>query len=174
MGSTPVYSFLAYSGTGKTTLLTKLIEELKSRGVRLGVIKHDAHDFELDEEGKDSQRFSAAGADVVAVASAKKAAFMEHRALSFAELLSRMTDVDLVLTEGYSKEDCPAVAVYRKASGQPLRGDPERLIAIVTDTPLPTKLPCFAPDAVVPISDFLLRHAGLTEKQKTNRRENKT
>lgn len=167
MGEIPVYSFLAYSGTGKTTFLTKLIAELKARGLRLGVIKHDAHDFELDRKGKDSWRFAEAGADVVAVASAHKAALMEYRALSLNELVSRMKEVDLILTEGYSGEDHPAVAVYRKASMQPLRGDSRRLIAIVTDTPIPGKLPCFGLDDVKQTADFLLGHAGLAKAQST-------
>ena len=73
---TPVYTFVAWSGTGKTSYLERLIAELSARGVRVGTIKHDAHEFEIDKPGKDSWRFARAGAQVVAVASKTKCAVM--------------------------------------------------------------------------------------------------
>ncbi|MCD8374435.1 MAG: molybdopterin-guanine dinucleotide biosynthesis protein B, partial [Oscillospiraceae bacterium] len=80
-GAIPCFTFVAYSNTGKTTYIERLIAELKSRGVRVGALKHDAHEFEIDKPGKDSWRFARAGADVVAVASATKAAVMDYRAV---------------------------------------------------------------------------------------------
>jgi molybdopterin-guanine dinucleotide biosynthesis protein MobB len=78
----PVYSFIAKSGTGKTTLIEKLIPELKSRGLRVAVMKHDAHEFDVDKPGKDSWRMTRAGADVTVIASATHAAVMENRPVS--------------------------------------------------------------------------------------------
>ena len=69
---TPVFSFIAYSNTGKTTYIVELIAELTRRGVRVGAIKHDAHEFEIDKQGKDSWRFARSGAQVVAVVSQTK------------------------------------------------------------------------------------------------------
>ena len=70
----PVIGFAAYSGTGKTTLIEKLLRRLKEKGFRVAVIKHDAHDFDIDREGKDSWRFTQAGADIMLISSEKKTA----------------------------------------------------------------------------------------------------
>ena len=70
MTNIPIMALAGYSGSGKTTLLEKLIREIKSRGVRLAIIKHDGHQFEIDHEGKDSWRFTHAGADITVVTSA--------------------------------------------------------------------------------------------------------
>ena len=83
--NTPMIGFAAYSGTGKTTLLEKVIVNLKARGLRLGVLKHDAHDFDIDHEGKDSWRFQKAGADITLIASATKMALVEQRPRTFEE-----------------------------------------------------------------------------------------
>ncbi|MBR2328291.1 MAG: molybdopterin-guanine dinucleotide biosynthesis protein B, partial [Clostridia bacterium] len=73
----PTYALVAFSNSGKTTFLEKLIPALKSRGLRVAVIKHDGHDFQLDKEGKDSWRITQAGADVTAIVSKTHAAIME-------------------------------------------------------------------------------------------------
>ena len=89
-----VYSFIAWSGTGKTTYLERLIAALKARGLRVAAVKHDAHRFELDREGKDSWRFARAGAEVVAVADGEKCAVFTYRPVTLAELLARLLDED--------------------------------------------------------------------------------
>ena len=94
----PAVSFIARSGTGKTTLLTALISELKNRGYRVGAIKHDAHRFEIDHPGKDSHRFTSAGADSMLISSANKLAFVKQHTQSPAieELIDEyFPDVDL-------------------------------------------------------------------------------
>ena len=133
MKNIPIYSVVAYSGTGKTTLLEKLIAELKSRGLRVAVIKHDAHEFDIDHEGKDSWRFTRAGADVTVVASESKAAIMENRPVTLESLLGKITDVDVILTEGYKSGKWPKIAVMRSATGKPLPIPAEECFAIVTD-----------------------------------------
>ena len=157
MTNIPVYSFVAYSGTGKTTLLEKLIAELKARGLRVAVIKHDAHEFDVDHEGKDSWRFTRAGADVTAIASESKAAIMENRPVTFETLLERITDVDIILTEGYKHEKWPKIAVRRDATGKPLPVPVEDCFAIVTDVPEHTDKPCFGLEDVQGLADLLVR-----------------
>ncbi len=157
--SVPIYSVVGFSGSGKTTFLEKLIVELKRRNLRLGVIKHDAHRFEIDREGKDSWRFSHAWADVVAVASQEKAALIEQRELSLSDLTSRIRDVDLILTEGYKTGDQPKIAVYRTASGHVLPGPADSFFAIVTDAQLETEIPCFGLDDCAGVADLILADA---------------
>jgi len=156
MNNIPIYSVVAFSGTGKTTLLVKLVAELKSRGLRLAVIKHDAHEFDIDHEGKDSWRLTKAGADVTVVVSAGKAAIIENRPVPFETILSRINDVDIIFTEGYKHGSWPKIAVRRLDSGKPLPVPPEECFAIVTDVPEQTDTPCFGLDDVRDLADFIL------------------
>jgi len=156
MSDIPIYSFVAFSGTGKTTLLEKLVAELKSRGLRVAVIKHDAHEFDIDHEGKDSWRFSRAGADITVVVSATKAAVIENRPVRLETLLGRITDVDIILTEGYKYGTWPKIAVRRFDSGNPLALPPEECFAIVSDVPEQTETPCFGLDDVRSLADFII------------------
>ena len=154
---TPYFSFVAWSGTGKTTYLERLIAELKRRGLRLGVIKHDAHEFQLDREGKDSWRFARAGADAVAVADGGKWALMDYRPAALGDILSRFRDVDLILVEGWHAEAENLIGLYRGESGKGLKPDLADCIAVVSDTPLETGgVPQFPLDDPGPLADFLL------------------
>ncbi|NLG03578.1 MAG: molybdopterin-guanine dinucleotide biosynthesis protein B, partial [Clostridia bacterium] len=103
MAEVAMLGFSAYSGTGKTTLIEGLIKNLRARGLRVGVIKHDAHHFLVDYKGKDSWRFSQAGAELSVVASAEKTALIEQRSLGFSQVAALMHDVDLILVEGYKQ-----------------------------------------------------------------------
>ena len=129
----PIISIIAYSGTGKTTFMVKLIPELKKRGLRLAVVKHDGHGFEIDKEGKDSYRITQAGADVTALISKEKAAVMENRPRTEEELLSMIKDVDLILTEGYKSGIWPKIMLHRRATGKELPMDPRDCLAVVSD-----------------------------------------
>ena len=155
MNNIPIFSVVAFSGTGKTTLLEKLVHELKSRGLRVAVIKHDAHEFDIDHEGKDSWRFTRAGAEITVVVSATKAAIMENRPVPLETLLSRITDVDVILTEGYKSGALPKIAVSRSATGKPLPVPPDECFAVVTDAPLQTSAPCFDLDDVCGLADHI-------------------
>src|SRR5512141_919504 len=109
-------SFVAKSGTGKTTLLEKVIAELKGRGWRIGVVKHDAHRFDIDHPGKDSHRLTAAGADTMLISSPEKLALVKKHAAAppIEELLATyFGDVDIVLTEGLKKSGMPKIEVHR-------------------------------------------------------------
>jgi len=154
--NTPIYSIVAYSGTGKTTLLEKLVAELKNRGQRVAVIKHDAHEFDIDHEGKDSWRFTRAGADVTVVVSESKAAIMENRPVPLETLLGKITDVDIILTEGYKSGAWPKIAVQRAATGKPLPVPAEGCFAIVTDVPEQTDTPCFDLDDASGLAEYII------------------
>ena len=136
--TTPIITFVGKSGTGKTTFLEQLIPALKARGLRLAVLKHDAHHFEMDKPGKDTYRFTAAGADVVTISNAEKFAMIERpvEELSVADIVSRLPQVDLVLTEGYKRSRYPKIEIHRAALNRPLIAPPEELLAIMTDEPV--------------------------------------
>ena len=136
----PVITFVGLSGTGKTTFLEQLIPELKNRGLRLAVLKHDVHHFEMDRPGKDTYRFTAAGADTVAISGQEQFAMIENlpEELTLRQILTRLPEADLVLTEGYKHSDCPKIEIHRACLGRPLLASPEELLAVMTDEPLDT------------------------------------
>lgn len=162
----PAVSFVAKSGTGKTTLLEKVIMLLKEKGWKVGVIKHDAHQFDIDHPGKDSQRLTAAGADTMLISSAEKLALVKQHpaATPIRELIATyFNDVDIVLTEGFKLSNLPKIEVHRKERSDSLlcRGentDPT-LIAVASDEALELDVPVLdlnSPEAVVKfIEDFL-------------------
>ena len=152
----PVYSFIAKSGTGKTTLIEKLIPELKSRGLRVAVMKHDAHEFDVDKPGKDSWRMTRAGADVTVVASAAHAAIMENRPVSAEELLSRISDVDLIITEGYKHGPWKKIGVYRAAAGNELPEVSGGYFAVAADADAGVPAPCVPLDDVKALADLIV------------------
>ncbi len=143
----PIFSFIAYSGTGKTTYIEKLIPLLKAKGLNVGVIKHDAHDFEVDKEGKDTWRFTHAGADKVSIGSKTHFALMVQREMAFHEITALMRDMDIILSEGYQAAGNRLIGVFRAQSGNEPVLPPESLYAAVTDKPLP------APALQFPLSD---------------------
>lgn len=160
MEKTPVVAFAAWSGTGKTTLVEKLIVHLKAQGLRLAVVKHDAHEFEIDKEGKDSWRFAQAGADMTLISSATKTAVVEYRPCSFRDTLSLIHDVDLILVEGYKQEDIPRIGISRKVTGKGLTAPAEAFIAIVTDDETVAEnapVPSFSLDDIEGLAAFILR-----------------
>ncbi len=155
---TPVFSVIAWSGTGKTTFLERLIPELKRRGLRVAVVKHDAHGFDMDREDKDTGRLSAAGADVAAIFSAEKAAFIENRPLTAEEVVGRIRDADVILTEGCKTGPWRKIALLRAASGKPLPLPAEDCFAIVADVAVDTDRPLFALDDAAGIAELIVRN----------------
>ena len=155
---TPVITFVGFSGTGKTTVLEKLIPILKGRGFTIGVIKHDVHHFEIDHPGKDSYRFAHAGADVVAISSAETFAIIEKRKeeLELDEVISRLPKVDLIITEGYKSSSNPKIEIHRKAAGnRELVCQPEDCIAVMTDEALETTSKCYSLEDFTAIADVI-------------------
>ena len=152
----PVITFAAYSGTGKTTYLEKLLPCLKAAGLRTAVVKHDGHDFEMDKPGTDTYRLAEAGADTVAIVSGRKFAMLEQKGLDVEESIRRITGVDLILTEGFKHGPYPKIALYRAHSGQPLAAAAEDCLAIVSDCPLEASCPQFPLDEPQPLVSYLI------------------
>lgn len=161
MNQIPVYSVVAFSGTGKTTMLEKLVSHLKSRNIRVAVVKHDAHDFEIDREGKDSYRMSKAGADVVAIASSTKFAIMENRPAPFEDIIAHITGVDIIITEGYKTGSYPKIALRREATGNDFAVPVKDCIAVMSDTPVDFDITSFDLDDIKGLADFLLHSCGI-------------
>jgi molybdopterin-guanine dinucleotide biosynthesis protein B len=145
-----VLQFVGYSNSGKTTLLTGLIDRLERLGIRVGVIKHDgAHDFEWDQPGTDTYRFREAGASLVAIQSRTKTAVIEQTAVPLPVLVERMAaaGAEIVLVEGFKREDYPKVVVLREEADQELLGLVTQPVAVVTWHPFShPELPVFAVD----------------------------
>lgn len=140
----PVIGLCAYSGTGKTTLLTQLIPILKKSKLRIGVIKHAHHKFDIDHPGKDSYEFRQAGAEQVAVASKNRIAWIkelqdikDEPVLSDAMAALEIDCLDLVIVEGFKDERFPKIELHRPSLGKPLicTGD-DTVIALATDAPV--------------------------------------
>jgi molybdopterin-guanine dinucleotide biosynthesis protein B len=156
--------FAGYSGAGKTPLIDALIPWLKARGLRVSVVKHAHHGFDIDHPGKDSYRHRAAGAFEVVVASARRLALMREfereTPLSVHQLIAELDGgVDWVLVEGLRHADLPKIEIWRAGQDRPpLYPDDPRVVALVTADPLPqaTGLPLFAPADVAAIGAWLL------------------
>jgi molybdopterin-guanine dinucleotide biosynthesis protein MobB len=150
MANIPVISFVGKSRSGKTTLLEKIIRELKSKGIKLAIIKHDTHQFEIDHPGKDTWRHGKAGADIVAISSPEKMAIIEkrEREMTLDEVIARIPPVDIIITEGYSQEKKPKIEVFRSEAHQKLLGPTEELLAIASDIPWEIGVPCYHIDDV--------------------------
>lgn len=164
MNGIPVIAFSAWSGTGKTTLIEKLIRCLKKRGLRLAVIKHDGHQFDIDHEGKDSWRFARAGADITMIGSAEKTAYIEQRGLDLDQQMAMIHDVDLILVEGYKNKSLPRIGIARKATGQGFTADTSQFIALVSDEAVETEIPWFHLENIEGIADFIMENITVKNK----------
>ncbi len=153
-----VVSFVAYSGTGKTTFLERLIPKLKARGLKIAIVKHDGHRFEIDHEGKDSDRFTKAGADVTGLISAEKAVLMENRQTDPEEFLKKIDGVDLILTEGFKQGPWPKIMLHRKGTGKPMPLLPEECLAVISDVEVPDCENVFPLEEIEKTADFLFRY----------------
>jgi len=161
--SLPVIGFAAYSGTGKTTLLTRLLPLLSTHGLRVGVIKHSHHDFEIDQPGKDSYRLREAGARQMLIASPHRTAWIaENRPPcepQLDKLMQRLdtNKLDLVLVEGFRHVAFPKIELHRAATGKPLLfPDDASIIAVASDEPVDTALPCMDINDPQEITGFIL------------------
>jgi molybdopterin-guanine dinucleotide biosynthesis protein B len=163
-----VIGLAGWSGAGKTTLLTRLIPHFIARGLRVSVIKHAHHEFDVDVPGKDSWVHRQSGAAEVLVSSTRRWALMhELRGAiepKLPELLAKMSRVDLVLIEGFKREPHRKIEVYRLANGKPLLfPDDPGVVGIATDTAVETTLPVAHLDDIEAIAAMMQRSAVAVE-----------
>lgn len=156
----PIVSIVGKSDSGKTTLLEKVVRELANRGHRIATVKHDAHSFEIDHEGKDSWRHKRAGSVLTIISSPTKVALVadaDHDQ-SLDEIRDKFVwGVDLIITEGYKREKHPKIEVYRSELHRDLlcQAD-ENLVAIAGDPPdPPSGIPVFDLDNPRSLCDFI-------------------
>jgi len=161
-----IFGFAGWSGSGKTTLIEKLIPLFVERGLKVSLVKHAHHTFDVDQPGKDSYRHRHAGCTEVLVSSSRRWALVhELRGApepDFAELTRHLAPCDLLLVEGFKREQLPKLEVYRAAVGESLLHpqDPG-IIGIASDQRIETRLPQFGLDDAPAIAGFILRHLAL-------------
>jgi len=161
-----VFGFAGFSGSGKTTLIEQLIPLFTGRGLRVSLIKHAHHTFDVDQPGKDSYRHRHAGATEVLVTSSRRWVLMHElrgeSEPSMEEIMTHVSPCDLLLIEGYKRAAIPKLEVYRASVGEGLLHphDPH-IVAIATDGPLDAPLPVLDLNQPPLISEFILRHVGL-------------
>ena len=160
------FGFAGYSGSGKTTLIEQLIPQFVMHGLKISLIKHAHHDFDIDRPGKDSYRHREAGCSEVLITSSNRWVLMhelrgeQEQSLQFQ--LKRLSPCDLVLVEGFKKEPIPKLEIHRVAMGQPLlQPDDPYIIAIASDTQVNTKVPLLDLNDPQQISEFILQHLEL-------------
>ena len=166
--SPPLLGFCAYSGTGKTTLLKRLIPILNENGLKIGLVKHAHHQFDIDHPGKDSYELRKAGAYEMMVASAKRWALVHETPErigdpSLEELLCNLSlsELDLVLVEGFKHETLPKIELHRPSEGKPfLYPNDSSIIALATDLPMVeiNKLPVLDLNDIDEIAEFIARN----------------
>ncbi|EJL6675454.1 bifunctional molybdopterin-guanine dinucleotide biosynthesis adaptor protein MobB/molybdopterin molybdotransferase MoeA [Vibrio cholerae] len=158
----PLLGFAAYSGTGKTTLLEALLPKLTAAGLRIGLLKHAHHDFDVDKPGKDSYRLRKAGASQMLIASRNRHALMTETPDAEAEfdyLLTRFDaeKLDVILVEGCKNIAFPKIELHRAEVGKPwLYPHDQNIIAIAADEAVETALPQMHINDLDAIADFVL------------------
>src|SRR6516164_4873039 len=160
-----VIGLAGWSGSGKTALISKVITVLVGRGLKVATIKHAHHAFDIDRPGKDSWQHREAGASEVVVASSRRWAVVhelrDEAEPSLAELLAKLSPVDLVIIEGFKRHAHPKLEVYRATVGKPLiYPQDDCVVAIASDAPLPqAQLPVLMLDDIEGIANVLQAEA---------------
>jgi len=156
------FGFAGWSGSGKTTLIEKLIPRFVAAGLRVSLMKHAHHTFDVDHPGKDSYRHRQAGAGEILVTSSRRWVLMhELRGAtepSFEEQIKHFSRCDLLLVEGFKHAPIPKLEVWRAVTGEPLLhpNDPH-IVAVASDGPVQTKLPVLKLDDDAGIAKFILK-----------------
>jgi len=161
-----IIGIAGYSGSGKTTLIERIIPLLVAEGLRISLIKHAHHEFDVDQPGKDSYRHRHAGAAEVLVSSSARWVLM-HELRGAAEpglqdQLKHLSPCDLVIVEGYKSAAIPKIEVHRSACPTPLlHPDDPHVVAVVTDEELDTRLPQIALDDAPGVARFIVKFLAL-------------
>ena|SRR5512135_63095 len=161
-----LFGFAGWSGSGKTTLIERLVPRLTARGVRVSLVKHAHHSFDLDQPGKDSWRHRQAGCTEVLITSAMRWALVHELRgdpeLSLDDAIARVSPCDLLLIEGFKTAAIPKLEVWRESQGEPLLfpEDPQ-IRGIATDDParFAGRLNAFALDDIDAIATFVMAEA---------------
>lgn len=163
-----IFGFAGWSGSGKTTLVEKLIPRFVRRGLRVSLVKHAHHNFDVDTPGKDSYRHRQAGASEILVTSSRRWVLMHElrgaQEPSFDEQVKRVSPCDLLLVEGFKFAPIPKLEVWRKETGEALLhpNDPH-IVAVATDARIESKLPLLDLNDDAAIARFILKHLALDE-----------
>jgi molybdopterin-guanine dinucleotide biosynthesis protein B len=161
-----VFGFAGWSGSGKTTLIEQLIPRFVQRGLRVSLIKHAHHTFDVDQPGKDSYRHRHAGASEILIASSRRWVLMHElrgaHEPSFKEQVKRVSPCDLLLVEGFKFAPIPKLEVWRAQTGEPLLhpNDPH-FVAVATDAKIESRLPVLDLNNVDAIASFVVSHLKL-------------
>jgi molybdopterin-guanine dinucleotide biosynthesis protein MobB len=161
-----IFGVVGWKNAGKTGLMERLVHELTGRGLRISTVKHAHHSFDVDYEGKDSFRHRAAGAQEVLLASGQRFALMHElrgaEEPSLAQLLAKLSPVDLVLVEGYKRDAHPKIEAYRAVTGNPLIAPTDPTIqAVASDTAIDYDGVVFDLNDTKHIADFIQAKVGL-------------
>lgn len=161
-----LYGVTGWKNAGKTGLMERLVQECVARGLRVSTVKHAHHSFDVDHEGKDSNRHRIAGASEVLLASRNRFALMhelrDEEEPTLDMLLSKLAPVDLVLIEGYKRDRHPKIEAFRAETGNALIAPRDPTIrAIASDTPLESDRPVFDLNDTKTIADFIMAEVGL-------------
>jgi molybdopterin-guanine dinucleotide biosynthesis protein B len=160
------FGFAGWSGSGKTTLIEKLIPLFGQRGLRVSLIKHAHHTFDVDHPGKDSYRHRQAGAAEVLVTSSRRWVLMhELRGAaepSFEDQVKRLSPCDLLIVEGFKHAPIPKLEVWRSVTGEGmLHPNDPHIVAVASDAKVDTRLPLLDLNDAAAIADFIVRHQKL-------------
>ncbi len=161
-----IFGFAGYSGSGKTTLIEKLIPLFVQQNLKVSLIKHAHHTFDVDQPGKDSYRHRHAGCTEVLVTSSRRWVLMHElrgeEEPGLTEQIERLSPCDLLLIEGFKHETIPKLEVYRAIVGESLiHPHDKNIVGIASDAKVDTKLPQFDLNAPAAIAEFVLKHVGL-------------
>jgi molybdopterin-guanine dinucleotide biosynthesis protein B len=157
-----IFGFAGWSGSGKTTLIEKLIPRLVKRGLRVSLIKHAHHTFDVDQPGKDSYRHRHAGASEILVTSSRRWVLMHElrgaHEPSFDEQLKHLSPCDLLLVEGFKFAPIPKLEVWREETGEALlHPNDSHIVALATDAKVETRLPVLDLNDDEAICAFIVR-----------------
>ena len=165
-----VYGVIGWKNAGKTTLVERLVADITARGFRVSTVKHTHHMADVDQPGKDSHRHREAGArQVILSSSARWAIMTELRGAPetpLADLLTHLAPVDLVIVEGYKRDDHPKIEAWRAETGQPLIATDDPTVRAVASNDRPrTGKPVIGLDDIPAIADFILADLGMAERR---------
>jgi len=166
----PIVSIVGKSKSGKTTLMEELIRDLKSRGYRVGTVKHTPQGMTFDEPDKDSWRHIQAGSEVAVISSPDKVVLIKPvaQALTLDEIVHLIgEDCDIILAEGFKQDNAPKIEVHRREVGLPLSAV-KKLIAIATDEPLETKTRQFSRQDIKGLADLLEKGFIKPQRERTS------